>query len=173
MTTSSTVGRAASALAVGVICASGLSACTVQNATDMAKQNLRHNVVTFTEELPEVVRLNAHETTAFREISEGGLALFHPEQTTAWPSDGLSLPQIYELEGGESGITGLTMKTIFTGSGQSGGGWTSDSKTVFLCAAIGLKAGTVTVVDVDCPDKASASFPPDREVHLADLGITE
>ena len=174
MPTRSTSCRAvvAAAFAVGVVCTAGLSGCAVPDAMASAKQGVRLSVETFMERLPETVRLNAHETTAFREISEGELALFHPEQTTSWPNDGGSLPQIYEFEGGESGTTGLTMKMIFTGSGQSGGGWTFESETLFLCAVIGLKAGTVTVEDIDCPESAAARFPSDREVDLADAGIS-
>lgn len=163
---------AVAAFAAGVVCTLGLSGCALPDAIDRAKQGLRLSVEEFTARLPETVRLNAHETTAFREISEGGLALFHPEQTTSWPNDGGSLPQIYEFEGGESGTTGLTMKMIFTSTGQSGGGWTFESETLFLCAVVGLKSGTVTIEDTDCPEDAAASFPTDREVDLADVGIT-
>ncbi|MET0713557.1 MAG: hypothetical protein ABWY57_01475 [Mycetocola sp.] len=160
------------AFAVGVVCTLGLSGCVVPDGIESAKQGLRLSVEEFTQRLPETVRLNAHETTAFREISEGELALFHPEQTSSWPNDGGSLPQIYEFEGAESGTTGLTMKMIFAGSGQSGGGWTFESEALFLCAAINLEAGTVTIEDIDCPENAAASFPADREVDLADVGIT-
>lgn len=162
--------RAVGVAAVGIACILSLSSCFVPNASQSARDSLRANVENFAKRLPDAVNAEAGKETAMKDISGYELALFHPEQTTQWPNGGGSsaLPQVYELRAGEPG---LSMDIIFTGQGQSGGGWTFESAMFFLCATVTLEGQETRLKDTDCPTKAVAALPPDTEVHLSDVGI--
>ncbi|GGE87146.1 hypothetical protein D9V28_03620 [Mycetocola zhadangensis] len=148
-----------------------VSSCVVKDATALAKDSVRANIKHFTDTLPDVVGAGATTKQAFDQITRRELALFNPEQTTSWPNGGGSsaLPQIFGLESDQAT---LIFSVIFTGQGQSGGGWTFDSQYFFVCAGIEYDGEAITLTDVDCPANAVRALPQDSGLTLRDVGVS-